>query len=141
MKVQSDKLSYIPDLRSPPLWSVSAMIETISAITLATHDMARTVSFYRSLEFELLHGGDNAVFTSFRAGTGFLNLIARPADQRWSWWGRVIFYHSDVDALYAKVVAEGYCPDTAPRNAEWGERFFHLTDPDGRELSFACPLR
>ena len=123
-----------------PLWSVSAMIEAISAITLATHDMARAVSFYRTLEFELLYGGNNAVFTSFRAGTGFLNLIARPAD-RWSWWGRVIFYHSDVDSLYAKVVAAGYRPDTALRNAEWGERFFHLTDPDGHELSFACLLR
>jgi hypothetical protein len=31
----------------------------------------------------------------------------------------------------------GYRPDTAPRDAEWGERFFHLTDPDGHELSFA----
>jgi hypothetical protein len=31
--------------------------------------------------------------------------------------------------------------DTAPRDAEWGERFFHLTDPDGHELSFAWPLR
>ncbi len=27
------------------------------------------------------------------------------------------------------------------RDAEWGERFFHLTDPDGNELSFAWPLR
>ena len=56
------------------------------------------------------------------------------------WWGRVIFYHSDVDALHARVVAAGYRPDTAPGDAEWGERFFHLTDPDGHELSFAWPL-
>src|ERR1700733_6386952 len=116
------------------------MIETISAITLATHDMARAVSFYRMLGFELLHGGDTAPFTSFRAGAGYLNLIAQSADRRWSWWGRVIFYESDVDALYAKVVAAGYHP-LAPRDAEWGERFFHLTDPDGHELSFAYPLR
>jgi hypothetical protein len=34
-----------------------------------------------------------------------------------------------------------YRPDTAPRDAEWGERFFHLTDPDGHELSFAWPLQ
>jgi uncharacterized glyoxalase superfamily protein PhnB len=52
-------------------------------------------------------------------------------ERRWSWWGRVIFYHSDVDALHASVVAGGYIPDTAPHDAEWGERFFHLTDPDG----------
>ena len=27
-----------------------------------------------------------------------------------------------------------------PRNASWGERYFHLQDPDGHELSFAKPL-
>ena len=28
----------------------------------------------------------------------------------------------------------------APRDAEWGERYFHITDPDGHELSFARPV-
>jgi catechol 2,3-dioxygenase-like lactoylglutathione lyase family enzyme len=122
-------------------WRVFDMIESVSAITLATHDMARAVRFYRMLGFVLLHGGDFAVFTSFRAGTGYLNLIAQPADRHWAWWGRAIFYVSDVDALYTTAVAEGYRADTAPRDAEWGERFFHLTDPDGHELSFARSLR
>ena len=117
------------------------MIGSISAITLATHDMARAVGFYRMLGFDVIYGGDDAAFTSFRAGTSYLNLIAQPAERTCSWWGRVIFYHSDVDALHARVVAAGYRPDTAPRDAEWGERFFHLTDPDGHELSFAKPLR
>jgi len=27
-----------------------------------------------------------------------------------------------------------------PHDGEWGERFFHLIDPDGHELSFARPL-
>ncbi len=117
------------------------MIENISAITLATHDMARAVRFYRSLGFQMIYGGDDADFTSFRAGTSYLNLIAQGAERKWSWWGRVIFYHSDVDALYASVMAAGYRPDTAPRDAEWGERFFHMTDPDGHELSFAWPIR
>ena len=117
------------------------MIESISAITLATHDMARAVRFYRMLGFEIINGGDDATFTSFRGGRSYLNLIAQPAERKWSWWGRVIFYHSDVDALHARVVAAGCRPDTVPRDAEWGERFFHLTDPDGHELSFARPLR
>ena len=121
--------------------SEPAMIESISAITLATHDMARAVRFYRMLGFEVVYGGDTDAFTSFRAGSSYLNLVAQPAERRWSWWKRVIFYHSDVDALHAGVVAAGYCPDTAPRDAEWGERYFHLTDPDGHELSFAWPLR
>ena len=117
------------------------MIESISAVTLATHDMSRAVRFYRALGFEIVHGGaEVSAFTSFRAGTGYINLIAQPLDKSWSWWGRVIFYHSDVDALYATAIAAGYRPDTTPRDAEWGERFFHLTDPDGHELSFASPL-
>jgi len=116
------------------------MIESISAITLATHDMARAVRFYRLLGFELLYGGEDAGFTSFRAGAGYLNLTAQPGERRWSWWGRAIFYDSDVDALHTRLVAAGLTPGTAPRDAEWGERFFHVTDPDGHELSFACPL-
>src|SRR6516164_10702531 len=119
--------------------SIPAMIDSISAITLATHNMSRAVRFYCMLGFEIVYGGEDAAFTSFRAGTSYLNLIAQPAERDWSWWGRVIFYHSDVDALHANVIAAGYAPDTAPRDAEWGERFFHVTDPDGHELSFAWP--
>ena len=117
------------------------MIQSISAVTLATHDMRRAVRFYRMLEFELLYGGEDAAFSSFRAGGNFINLIVQPAERRWSWWGRLIFYISDVDAFYSRLVAAGCSPNTAPRDAEWGERFFHLTDPDGHELSFARPLR
>ncbi len=117
------------------------MITGISAVTLATHDMRRAVRFYRALGFDLLYGGEAAAFTSFRAGPGYLNLIAQPAERRWSWWGRLIFYDSDIDGLHARLVAAGYTPDTAPCDAAWGERFFHVTDPDGHELSFAWPLR
>jgi hypothetical protein len=95
------------------------MIESVSAGTLATHNMAGAVAFYRMLGFEIICGGDDAAFTSFRAGTSFLNLVAQPAERKLSWWGRVIFYHSDVDSLYASVIAAGYGPDTAPRDAEW----------------------
>ena len=113
------------------------MIESISAITLATHDMARAVRFYTMLGFELSYGGEDAAFSSLRAGRGYLNLTAQSEQKAWTWWGRVIFHVSDVDAVYARVVAYGVQPDTAPRDAVWGERFFHVTDPDGHELSFA----
>ena len=117
------------------------MIDSISAITLATHDMRRAVTFYKLLGFHLRYGGEDASFTSFRAGNSYLNLITAPADRHLSWWGRAIFYDTDVDGLYQRAIAAGLAPEAPPRDAEWGERFFHLRDPDGHELSFAWPLR
>ena len=54
------------------------MIENISAITLATHDMARAVGFYRMLGFDVIYGGDDAAFTSF-SGWNELPQSDRPA--------------------------------------------------------------
>ena len=115
-------------------------ISAISAVTLATHDMSRAVHFYRALGFVLRHGGDASDFTSFNVGTGSLNLIVQPAERQWSWWGRVIFYVADVDAVYASAIAQHLQPEARPRDAEWGERYFHITDPDGHQLSFAKPV-
>jgi uncharacterized glyoxalase superfamily protein PhnB len=56
-------------------------------------------------------------------------------------WGRVILWVDDVDAAYSRVIAAGGVPDAAPADAPWGERYFHVRDPDGHELSFARPLR
>lgn len=118
----------------------SIRIRGISAVTLATQEMARAVRFYRALGFALRYGGETADFTSFLLDDGYLNLIAQPPERRRQWWGRVIFYVSDVDALYRRALAAGLQPATPPRDAEWGERFFHIVDPDGHELSFARPL-
>src|SRR5260370_30268025 len=65
----------------------SAMIEGISAITLATHDMRRAVRFYRVLGFAMLYGGEDEGFTSFKAGSNFVNLVAQPAARQWLWGG------------------------------------------------------
>lgn len=93
---------------------MSATIETISAITLATHDMARSVAFYRALGFELVYGGPDAAFTSFRVGEGYLNITGEAPDRQWSWWGRVIFHVSDVDALYDRALGNGCTPRPRP---------------------------
>jgi len=115
-------------------------IESLSAITLATHDMARAVRFYRALGFVLRYGGEQAAFTSFHAGPSYLNLIVQAPERGWSWWGRAIFYVADVDALYERALAAGLNSQFAPLDAAWGERYFHITDPDGHEISFARPL-
>jgi uncharacterized glyoxalase superfamily protein PhnB len=123
------------------LGNAPVSIESISAITLATHDMARSVRFYRALGFGLHYGGEDAAFTSFTVGSSYLNVCAAPPERTWSWWGRVIFHVADVDAVYERAVRHGLSPEFPPCDATWGERYFHLTDPDGHELSFARPLK
>jgi len=115
-------------------------IECISAVTLATHDMDRSVRFYQALGFKVDHGGPTAEFTTLLAGDNALNLIAVSKETPVAWWGRVIFYVSDVDAFFGAATAAGIQAEFSPRDASWGERYFHLLDPDGHELSFAVPL-
>ena len=116
------------------------MLTGLSAITLATHDMARAVAFYEALGFALKFGGPAARFTSFRTGSSYLNLTLMPAEREWCWWGRAIFYVDDIDAQYAQAVSAGLVPEFSPRDGSWGERYFHMSDPDGHELSFARPI-
>jgi len=112
--------------------------EKISAVTLFTADMRRAVRFYSRLGFPLRYGGESAEFTSFRVGAAYLNLA--PGHRPESVWGRTIIHISDVDAMYRRIRAVGIRTETEPADAPWGERFFHLRDPDGHELSFARPI-
>jgi catechol 2,3-dioxygenase-like lactoylglutathione lyase family enzyme len=110
-------------------------------VTLLTRDMAEAVAFYEALGFHRLYGGATAGFTSFRVGPGYLNLqLDAAGDTRTTVWGRVVFWVDDVDAMHRRALAAGFDPETAPADAPWGERYFHIRDPDGHELSFAHPL-
>jgi uncharacterized glyoxalase superfamily protein PhnB len=64
-----------------------------------------------------------------------VNLLAI-AEYEPKWWGRAIFRVDDVDAHYRALRSQGLLI-AAPTDGTWGERFFHVTDPDGHELSFA----
>jgi uncharacterized glyoxalase superfamily protein PhnB len=46
----------------------------------------------------------------------------------------------DVDRFYDRCRQQGLEAAFEPRDAPWGERYFHIRDPDGHELSFAHPL-
>ena len=116
-------------------------VESISAVTLLTVDMVEAVAFYRALGFHLLYGGPEEPFTSFRVGGGYLNLqLDTVGSPRRGVWGRVVFWVDDVDAMYQRALAAGFDPETSPADAAWGERYFHIQDRDGHELSFARPL-
>ena len=117
------------------------MIEMVSAITLRVSNMAASVHFYRNvLGMELLYGGELSSFSSLRATRSETAILNLEQGQGVSGWGRIIFHVTDVDAFWTLLKGEGFDPEI-PQNAPWGERYFHLLDPDGHELSFARPLQ
>ena len=116
-------------------------VEKVSAITFQVTNMQISVRFYRDvLGMELIYGGEDSCFSSLQAneaGSAILNLEKGHPGGR---WGRLILYVTDVDAFWANLKESGFHP-AKPQNGAWGERYFHMPDPDEHELSFARPLR
>lgn len=111
----------------------------INAITLFVGEMEASVSFYVALGFKVVYGGADAAFTSLGIGPNFVNLQRQPTAPE-SGWGRVIFHVPSPDDVHRLATEHGFASETVPTDAPWGERYFHIRDPDGHELSFACPL-
>lgn len=114
-------------------------MQEINAITLVITDMARSVRFYGDLGFETVYGGPDEAFTSLKIGANFVNL-QHTGDTPGTGWGRVIFHVDSPDQVHSTALAAGYPASTEPADAPWGERYFHIFDPDGHELSFARRL-
>ena len=122
-------------------------VSKISAVTLLVSDMKRSVKFYSKIpNFKMVYGGSETQFTSFLiddAVKSYLNLKLGKTHS--TDFGRIIFYTDDVDELFAymqddKTVSELGKFESKPQDAIWGERFFHMLDPDGYKMSFATPL-
>jgi catechol 2,3-dioxygenase-like lactoylglutathione lyase family enzyme len=115
-------------------------VEKISAVTLKVASMQASLRFYRDLlGMEVIYGNEHGCFSSLRTWNPkdpILNLERGRATTR---WGRLIFYVPQVDAFWSFLKKQGFQPEI-PQDASWGERYFHLCDPDGHELSFAYPL-
>ena len=122
-------------------------VTKISAVTLPISDMKKSVEFYSKIpNFKVVYGGSDNQFTSFLiddAAKSYLNLKLN--ETRLPNFGRIIFYVDDVDELFAymendEIISVLGKLESKPENASWGERFFHMLDPDGYKLSFATPI-
>ena len=122
--------------------------KSISAVTLFVSDMKKSCEFYSKIPgFRLSCGGPSYEFTTFEIGDlkkMYLNLELKPKNENKD-FGRVIFYSDDVDELYNYLKSDHNFARTAtfeskPTSADWGERFFHIRDPDNYQLSFAEPI-
>ena len=110
-------------------------IEHISAVTVAVLEMSESVAFYKKLGLDVSYGGPDAPFTTMRAGQSVINLRRAPT-RTGNPWSRVILRVRGVDALHRHFIEVGLRP-TAPTDAEWGERYVEVADPQGVVISFA----
>ena len=85
------------------------------------------------------NGGEDAGFSSLRGKDEQSAILNLEQGDRVTRWSRLIFYVTDVDALWIHLKERGFDPEI-PRDASWGTRYFHMPDPDGHELSFARPI-
>ena len=122
-------------------------VTKISAVTLLVSDMSKSVEFYSKIpNFKMVFGGHDKEFTSFLIEDktkSYLNLKLN--ETRSTDFGRIIFYVDNVDELLAYMQDDQTISglgklESKPLDASWGERFFHVLDPDGYKLSFATPV-
>jgi hypothetical protein len=120
----------------------------ISAVTIFTKNMKKSCCFYlRMPAFEITYGGSSSEFTTFKISDWpkmYLN-IELSLKHAPCHFGRIIFHTDDVDSLYKylkndKIISKLGKFETKPKDAKWGERFFHMRDPDNYQLAFATPL-
>ena len=122
-------------------------VTKLSAVTLLISDMKKSVDFYSKIpNFKIVYGGSDSQFTSFLIDDtvkSYLNLKLNKTHS--TDFGRIIFYVEDVDKFFIymqndEIISVLGKLESKPQDAEWGERFFHMLDPDGYRLSFAAPI-
>lgn len=130
----------------------------LSAVTLIISNMERSCRFYSNIPgFKLIYGGGSKdSFTTYQIGkyknVTYLNLELKNLpnnhignENNNKNLVRIIFYTDDVDRLYSyfitgKSISSLTLLENAPIDAPWNERYFHIREPDGFQLSFAQPL-
>ena len=122
--------------------------------------MKRSCNFYSQIPgFKLVYGGAATdTFTTYQIGnnniSAYLNLelnldtnisnSTQYLDRKH--FGRIIFHTDDVDKLYSyfksnRVISNIISFENEPKDASWKERYFHIREPDGYQLSFAAPIK
>ena len=120
---------------------------TLAVVGIVTEDMARSLSFYRTLGLDLPAGVEDEQHVD----------VALPGGLRLAWdtpevmrsfdpgWAPASDGHSlsiafscadaeEVDATYARMTTAGFEGHLPPWDAFWGQRYAVLRDPDGNSV-------
>ena len=123
----------------------------LNAIGIVASDMARSISFYQSLGFDVPDTPDEGhVETSLPNGIRLMLdseetiLSFRPEWTRETGNQVALALEcespAEVDEIYARVTAAGFHGEKEPWDAFWGQRYAQLQDPDGVPVDLYAAL-
>ncbi len=129
------------------------MTPRFDAIGLVASDMAASVAFYRRLGFPFPEGAESQPHAEAELPGGVRLMLdteetVRSFHPGWrppaggSRTGLALRCDSpaEVDAVYERLVGEGAHGELKPWNADWGQRYASLHDPDGNGVDLYAPL-
>lgn len=114
----------------------------LTGLTLHVDDVERSREFYLRIPGAVLVQHRPGEFALLRIGEEKLGLLAARALPEGSpgFHMEISSTLAGVDALYEQVRAAGIEPEGPPANRWWGERTFHVSDPDGNRIEFDSRL-
>jgi catechol 2,3-dioxygenase-like lactoylglutathione lyase family enzyme len=133
--------------------TVPAMAPRLDLIGLVVTDMATSLAFYRRLGLAIPPDADDQPHVEATLPGG-LRLawdrveVIRSFDPGWEppqgGPGQGLAFlcddAADVDATYAALTAAGAEGHLPPWDAEWGQRYASVRDPDGHAVDLFAPL-
>ncbi|MBG0563061.1 VOC family protein [Actinoplanes aureus] len=130
------------------------MTPVLNAIGLAVADMATSLAFYRLLGMEFAEGAEQAphVEVTLSGGVRLMwdtHALIKTFDSGFTPPGpdgaRISLAFecagpAEVDAVYRRLVEAGHAGVMEPWDAEWGQRYAVVHDPDGNGVDLYAPL-
>ncbi|MGW1722004.1 VOC family protein [Streptomyces sp. NPDC002306] len=129
------------------------MSPRFDAIGLVVADLPASVAFYRRLGFAFPEGAEREPHTEAELPGGLRLLLdtedtVRSFHPRWrapSGGGRASLAlrcdePGEVDAVFEELVGAGYHGELKPWDADWGQRYAVVLDPDGNGVDLFAPL-
>ncbi|MFG2028921.1 VOC family protein [Streptomyces sp. NPDC048825] len=129
------------------------MTPRFDAIGMVASDMAASVAFYRRLGLSFPEGSEKQPHAEAPLPGGLRLMLdseetIRSFAPEWqppSGGGRISLAllcesPAEVDSVYEEMVGAGYDSGLKPWDAEWGQRYASLLDPDGNDVGLFAPL-
>lgn len=105
----------------------------LNQVTVVATDLARSIAFYEMLGLKLIVKADHYARFELPEGGSTFSLHVAPAGPGPN--APVIYFEcDDLDAVVARLEAEGVAFDLAPTDQRWLWREAHLADPAGNPL-------